>query len=159
MVKIEILIQEGKLSKINELEKDRYINFFDSSYNDNLNHSEFVLQAFPRWSIISGYYAMHDISKSFLAKQFGLKVEMKVHATTIKALKELLKDKEAVKLMNKAYKEFKFLANDLADAKKERVKTQYYTGTDYMKTEYQQRATLFLANVVKPFVEKMRLLL
>ena len=34
MVKIETLINEGKVSKINELELNRYLNFFDSSYRD-----------------------------------------------------------------------------------------------------------------------------
>ena len=83
MVKIEKLLQEGKLSRISELELERYTNFFKHSYLDNFHHGQAVLKTFPRWSIISGYYAMHDITKLLLAKQFRLKVELEVHATTI----------------------------------------------------------------------------
>ncbi len=44
MVKIEVLVAEGKVSKIKELELDRYNNFFENSYKDNLEHSRFVKQ-------------------------------------------------------------------------------------------------------------------
>jgi len=159
MVKIEILISEGKVSKIKELELARYINFFENSYKDNLEHSKFVKESFPRWSIISGYYAMHDITKLLLAKEFRLKIELEVHATTIKALKELIQNKQLLELIEKGYEEFLFLANDLAEGKKERVKTQYFTGTDYMKEEYGKKAGEFLKNIVEPYIEKVRKLL
>lgn len=159
MVKIELLIEEGKLSRINELELERYHNFFSSSYQDNLAHSQEVKEKFPRWSIISGYYAMHDITKLLLAKQFRLKVELEVHATTIKVLGELIKNKEILSLIEKGYREFISLANDLAEAKKERVKSQYYTGTEYMKEEYQKRAKIFLKEVVEPYLNKIKRLL
>jgi hypothetical protein len=156
MVKIGILIREGKVSKINELEVDRYTNFFENSYKDNFEHSKSVLSSFPRWSIISGYYAMHDITKLFLVKEFRLKIELEVHATTIKVLRELTKKKWIVNMLEKGYKEFISLANDLAEAKKERVKAQYYTGTEFMKEHYRRRAKEFLHDVVKPYLEKMK---
>ena len=156
MVKIKTLIEEGKVSKINELEIERYVNFFSSSYKDNLEHCKKVIEEFPRWSIISGYYAMHDITKLLICKVYGLKIEFEVHATTIKVLRELLKEKEILNLLEKGYNEFIFLANDLAEAKKERVKTQYYTGTDFMKEEYKKRANDFLNSIVEPFIEKIR---
>ena len=124
MVKIEILVSEGKVSKIKELELVRYINFFESSYMDNLEHSKSVKENFPRWSIISGYYAMHDITKLLLAKKFRLKIELEVHATTIKVLKELIQNNQLLELIERGYEEFLFLANDLAEGKKEGVKTQ-----------------------------------
>lgn len=68
MVLIETLFRENKISRISELELDRYTNFFENSYKDNLNHSKENLTKFPRWSIVSGYYAMHDIAKLFIAK-------------------------------------------------------------------------------------------
>ncbi|HIE41539.1 MAG TPA: hypothetical protein EYP80_02635 [Candidatus Aenigmarchaeota archaeon] len=89
MVKIEILMQEKKVSKIKELELGRYINFLENSYQDNLEHCKKNIGDFPRWSIISGYYAMHDITKLLLAKRFRLKIEREIHATTIKVLREL----------------------------------------------------------------------
>jgi len=159
MVKIDILINEGKLSKISELEQERYINFFTHSYQDNLAHCKVVLESFPRWSIISGYYAMHDITKLLLAKKFRLKVEFEVHATAIKVLNELIQNKEIQKLIEKGYREFISLANDLAEAKKERVKSQYYTGTEYLIKEYQRRAKSFLKELVEPYLSKMGVLL
>ncbi len=159
MVKIELLMREGKLSKISEIELERYLNFFTNSSRDNLKHCQAVLDNFPRWSIISGYYAMHDITKLLLAKQFRLKVELEVHATTIKVLKELIKNEEIQQLIERGYQEFISLANDLAEAKKERVKSQYYTGTQYLTQEYQQRANLFLKELVEPYLLKINMLL
>ncbi len=159
MVKIEILMQEGKVGKINELELERYLNFFEHSSDDNLRHSLAVTDTFPRWSIISGYYAMHDRTKLFLAKTFRLKIELEVHSTTIKVLREVLHDQETLKLMEKGYQEFISLANDLAQAKKERVKSQYYTGSAYMEEEYKKRATAFLRETVEPFLQKIDALL
>jgi len=89
MVKLEILMEEGKIEKIGELE--RYLNFFENSYRDDLEHSKSNIKTFPRWSIISGYYAMHDITKLFLAKKFRIKILLEIHATAIKVLNELIK--------------------------------------------------------------------
>ncbi|HIG93578.1 TPA: hypothetical protein HA242_04345 [Candidatus Woesearchaeota archaeon] len=159
MVKIEILMQEGKVSRINELEFERYLNFFEHSSNDNFQHSLSVANTFPRWSIISGYYAMHDRTKLFIAKMFRLKIELEVHSTTIKVLQEVLRDREILQLMEKGYHEFIAMANDLAEAKKERVKSQYYTGSAYMKQEYKQRAAVFLHEIVEPFLHKINQLM
>jgi len=159
MVRIEILMKEGKISKINELEMDRYVNFFENSYKDNLEHCKVNMKLFPRWSIISGYYAMHDITKLFLAKKFRLKIELEVHATTIKVLREIVKDEETMMLMEKGYKEFISLANDLAEAKKERTKAQYYTGTKFMKEQFQKKSEEFLEMVVEPYLKKIKQLL
>ncbi len=152
-------MQEGKVRRIGELELDRYLNFFEHSSQDNFNHSQAVMEAFPRWSIISGYYAMHDRTKLFIAKQFRLKIEMEVHSTTIKVLQEVLQDKELLNLMEKGYEEFITMANDLAEAKKERVKSQYYTGTTFMEQEYRKRAQAFLSEIVQPFLAKLNFLL
>lgn len=159
MVKIDVLIREGKLSKIRELEKQRYIDFFAHSYKENFEHSKFIMRHFPRWCIISGYYAMHDMTKLLLAKRFGLKVDYEVHATTIKALRELVKNREMLKLIERGYNEFKSLANDLAEAKKERVKAQYYTGTEFMKKHYMEEASEFNKSVVMPYLAKVGKLL
>lgn len=159
MVKIEILMEEGKVSKIKELELERYINFFRNSYKDNLGHCKQTAENFPRWSIISGYYAMHDITKLLLAKKFRLKIKTEVHATTIKVLKELIKNKEILNLIERGYREFINLANDLSEAKKERIKAQYYTGTIFMKEEFRKRSKEFLRDVVKPYIEKVSKLL
>ncbi len=159
MVKIEILLNEGKISKIREFEIDRYTNFFENSYRDNLEHSKSNQNAFPRWSIISGYYAMHDITKLLLAKQFRIKIELEVHATTIKVLRELIKNKEILALIEEGYRQFISLANDLAEAKKERTKAQYYTGTAFMKEVFQKKSENFLKTTVEPYIQRITKLL
>src|SRR3989338_10692378 len=159
MVKIEILEKEGKISRIRETELERYIEFFTSSYQDNLSHAEDNIEKYPRWSIISGYYAMHDVSKLLIAKVYRLKIEREVHATTIKVLKELLKDEEILKLIEEGYEEFQNLANELSDAKKDRVKVQYYTGTRFMRDKYKKRASEFYKGVVESYVAKIKKLL
>lgn len=153
--KIENLFKKHKISKLNELEIERYVNFFDNSYKDNLEHSKENTDNFSRWSIISGYYAMHDITKLLFAKNFRIKVELKVHETTIRLLKILINDKELISFIEKGYNEFKNLANDLVEAKKERVKVQYYTGTEFMKEKYKEKAKDFLQNIVMPYIEKI----
>jgi hypothetical protein len=159
MVEIDTLLKEGKVSRINELEIGRYVNFFENSYKDNLGHSEKVIDDFPRWSIISGYYAMHDMTKLLIAKKFRLKIEIEVHATTIKVLREFLKDEEIIKLIEKGYKEFLSLANDLREAKNERTKAQYYTGTKFMKEEYKKTAIDFYQNIVLVYITKINKIL
>ena len=159
MVKIETLLNEGKISKISELEIGRYVNFFENSYKDNLEHSKANLTKFPRWAIISGYYAMHDITKLLLAEKFRIKIEFEIHSTTIKVLKELIKSEEILSLIEKGYKEFLSLANDLAEARDERVKAQYYTGTAFMHEEYLKRANEFYESVLLVYLEKIKELL
>ncbi len=158
MVKLDTLFKKRFISKISDLEIDRYINFFENSWKDNLEHSKKNIKDFPRWSIISRYYAMHDITKLLIAKQFMIKIDFKVHKTTIQILKELIKDKDLVKILKKGYQEFLNLANDLEEAKKERVKVQYYTGTEFLKQQYQKRAEDF-HNEILIYIDKIKLLI
>ena len=98
---------------------------------------------------------MHDITKLLIAKKFMIKIDFKVHLTTIQVLSELIKNKELAVNLEKGYKEFLTLANDLDEAKKERTKAQYYTGTAFMKEEYKKRAIEFLKNV-ENYIDKIR---
>jgi hypothetical protein len=159
MVKIEILEKERKISRIIETELGRYIEFFTESYKDNLGHSKENIGAYPRWSIISGYYAMHDISKLLIAKVYRLKIDREVHATAIKVLRALLRDDETLGLIEEGYGEFQNLDEELSDAKKDRVRVQYYTGTKFMKEKYKKRADEFYSGVVAPYVKKIKALL
>src|SRR3989338_7556152 len=159
MVKIEILQKEGKISRIKETELNRYLEFFTETYKDNLKHSESNVDAYPRWSIISGYYSMHDVSKLLIAKIYRFKIDREVHSTTIKVLRELLKDDETLRFIEEGYQEFQNLADELSDAKKDRVKVQYYTGTEFMKEKYKERALEFNKDIVKPYIERITKLL
>lgn len=152
---IDEYIKRGLASKINETELSRYTNFFDNTSKENLSHCKFVLKNFPRWSIISGYYAMHDATKLLLAKKFMIKIDFNVHKTTLAILKELIKDQEIRKLLKIGYDGFIEMANDLSEAKSERTKAQYYTGSEFMKERYQEKARQFLEKVVIPYLNKM----
>lgn len=152
-------MKTGMISRINELELDRYCGFFSAASQDNLEHSKANRNTFPRWSIISAYYAMHDMTKLFLAKRYRIKIDYKVHMTTIHVLRHVLKDKKLLSLLEKGHEEFLAMANDLAEAKKERVKVQYYTGTPYLKELYRKRAEEFDRQVVMPFLAKMQRLI
>mgnify|MGYP001347431437 CR=1 FL=1 len=158
MKKIDYLFKIGMISRIEKTEKKRYLNFFSNSYKENLEHCKFVLESFPRWSIISGYYSMHDLSKLFLADKFSIKIEFKVHETTISVLKELIKDKQVTEMLNLGYNELIKLLNDLVIAKKQRTKVQYYTGTQFMQEKYKKEANKFLENTVLTFITKIRTL-
>lgn len=142
-------------SKIVETELERYLNFFENTYKENLEHCKFVINDFPRWGIVSGYYAMHDITKLFLAKKFSIKIDFNVHKTTLDILKEVIEDKNVLKLLKTGYKEFIEIANDLAKARRERTKAQYYTGTEFMKEKYKIKADEFLNNIVVSYINKI----
>ena len=156
MKKINYLFKARKISKIVETEKQRYLNFFSNSYKENLEHCKFVLSNFPRWSIISGYYAMHDLAKLFLADKFSLKIDFNVHQTLIEVFNELIKNKELGKMLNLGYNELIALLNDLTTARKQRTKVQYYTGTKFMKEKYRKEARLFLEETVLPFINNIK---
>jgi hypothetical protein len=157
--RLKELFLKRKISRIGELEIERYINFFQNSYKDDLAHANENVDKFPRWSIISGYYAMHDMAKLFIAKKFRIKILKEVHSTTIKVMRIVGERKDLVRLLEIGYKEFKELIEGLEVAKRERVKVQYYTGTPYLESLYKKRAKEFLENVVKPFIQKMERLI
>jgi len=156
MRKINYLYKTKKISQMNEYEIERYLDFFSNSYKENLEHSKCSIKKFPRWSIISGYYAMHDIAKLFLADKFNIKVEFNVHETTIEVFKELIKDKEIAEMLSLGYKELLTLLNDLAVARKQRTSAQYYTGIEYRKEKYKEDAKIFIFSTVIPFLNKIR---
>ena len=158
MRKINYLFKTKKISRIIETEKERYLNFFSNSYKENLEHCKYILEKYPRWSIISGYYAMHDIAKLFLADKFSIKIDFNVHQTTIEVLKELIKERQIAGMLNIGYNEFIKLLNDLAIARKQRTKAQYYTGTEFMHEKYRQEAEIFLDKTVIPFIERIKML-
>jgi hypothetical protein len=153
---LEYFLRKGLISKIIETELTRYLNFFENTSKENIEHCKACIENFPRWSIISGYYAMHDLTKLFLAKNFRIKIEYKVHKTAIQILKAISADKEILSLLKTGYKEFIEMANDLSEAKRERTKAQYYTGTEFMKEKYKEKAKGFLSNVVIPYVNKLK---
>lgn len=156
--RISQYLKKGAISNIFREEKERYLHFLSNAYKENLEHSKANIIRFPRWAIISGYYAMHDVAKLFLADKFNLKINFKVHKITIEALEELIHNKEISKMLNLGYEELLKMMNDLKDAKKIRTHAQYYTGTKFMKEKYQKEAKDFLKEIVFPFIEKIKVI-
>jgi hypothetical protein len=102
---------------------------------------------------------MHDMTKLYLSKKFRIKIEEEIHSTTIRILNYVLKNEEIISLIKLGYMEFLTMAQDLHEAKKERVKAQYYTGTEFSRETFQKRAKDFEKEVVNPFLEKMKKLI
>ena len=165
------LIKKKAISRLNDLEKNNYIKFFDNTYLDNLNAARYNLDKFPRWSIIAGYYAMHDIAKLFLAKKYGLKINSRVHFACIVSLSFLLnRDKQefikAVEFLKKAQNIFDEnvlgikideLVQYLKKGKSERGKVQYYNPK--IDKNVSEKANYFLDNISIPFIKLMENLL
>ncbi|MFH1398483.1 MAG: hypothetical protein ABIG95_00025, partial [Candidatus Woesearchaeota archaeon] len=109
---------------------------------------------FPRWSIISGYYAMHDVSKLFLAKQFNLKFSQPaVHGAVIQALRELVKRQDIICLIEEAREQFEnivLLHLSLKQGREEREKVQYYS--EKTAEVNPQKTYYFLDRLVKPYI-------
>ena len=163
MVKtIEDYRQAGTVRDLAPTEREPYISFLSATYQDNLAAAEFNLLKHPRWSIIAGYYAMHDASKLILAKKFGLKLTMpNIHAGVIQCLRELLKRKDILAYLEKAKEEYREIISlhlALQQGKDEREKSQYYTSESIKPEIGIQKASYFLEKLVKPYlkiVEKM----
>ena len=155
---IDDLVESGKISRINELEKERYLRFYSVSFKDDLEHCRFIVNDFPRWSIISGYYAMHDATKLFLAKTYGYKIDEDVHSTTIKLLTEILKDESLISLFESGYGEYRKMSSELYGAREERRRAQYYTGTAFADDYFRRRAHKFHDEIVGPYLDKLTVL-
>ncbi len=149
-----------------DIEKKSYLDVHSARYKEDIKHAEAVALEFPRWSIISGYYAMHDCAKLFLAKQFNIKVTSpQIHAKTILALGQFIKEEETkqkVLILLKEAKECFYNAERLKErtipillkrGKAEREQAQYYT-EDYSNTREinSKKAIAFIDEIVKPFI-------
>lgn len=162
-------MDEQEWQNLPATERDNYLQFHRDAYKEDLRHAEEVLLKFPRWSIISGYYAMHDLTKYFLALKLNIKVSSPdIHHKTIEALDYFIKDQKLKERLLSLLKEAKnayfnlerlrekVMPLLLKQAKKERGKSQYYT-EDYTaeRKVNAQRAAYFLDNFVKPYVKLM----
>ena len=152
---------------LNDVEKQNYIDFHTTIYKEDLAHAEFVALKYPRWSIISGYYAMHDITKLFLAMRFKIKIcSPQIHAKTIAAIDHFIKDDELrrkiLPLLKEAQQTFynverlkeKIVPLLLKQSKRQREQSQYYS-EDYSekKSVNAQKAMAFLEQMVKPYIK------
>lgn len=154
-LKYEDFVRMGIIRRLPEVEKEKYLSFHDKLWKEDFRICKLLIDKSPRWSIISGYYAMHGLAKYLLAKRFNLKISGKfVHAAVIEALKKFLGEDFAKNF--KEAEDFVSLEEipELLDfAKRERAKSQYYSGRALKFSE--ENAKEFFEEIVKPFVEKV----
>jgi len=154
------------MNKLNEIEREIWVSFHEFAYKDDLNLAEKILNEHPRWAIIIGYYAMHDIAKLYLGKVHNIKISgREVHKQTIDALKSVIKDKKEkeriTKLLEIAEKEIREIQPDLIPyllitGKKERGKAQYYSSRVLTKNiAYKRKTIWFINKIVKVFIKIM----
>jgi hypothetical protein len=147
-------------------EKENYLAFHRNASEEDLKHAEKNILEFPRWSIISGYYCMHNLTKLFIAERFNTKISSpEIHAKAIEALEHFIRDdalKEKLLVLLKEAKDIYYSAERLKEktlpvllkrGKQERGKAQYYS-EDYTKESKvnSQKAAYFLDKIVKPYV-------
>lgn len=150
-------LESGTIKEVNFLEKQDIKQFLEFTTKDNKKTSDDLLNSHPRWSIISGYYAMHDISKLYLLLKYNLQfTKPSVHDAVIKALKFLVKKKEIVNLIEEGEDEFKKIQKldyFLAKGKHNREKTQYYTPLSFNQQQIKEIANHFNENIVTPYLK------
>lgn len=163
--------KKGIVSVLQKTEKARYIEFHKDAYFDDLKVADNLYIISPRWTIIAGYYAMHDVSKLYLAKQHDLKItERGVHLAVIVTLKHVLLDQEvkekAIFLLTKAKETYDIFSTPikekiipvlLSKGKDEREKSQYYS-ENYEKLVL-RKSMEFQEKIVKPYIELMESML
>lgn len=153
------------MEKLREIERERWIKFHEFAYKDDIKLAEKIMNEHPRWSIISGYYAMHDMTKMYLGKIHNIKiVGENVHKQAIDGLKRVIDDEEEkrkiISLLKKAEEEIKKIETEdipyfLIVGRKERRKAQYYSEKSRENIDYTNRAKWFIDSIVKVFIRIM----
>lgn len=154
---------QDSITELTPQEKTYCQQFLQYTYKDNIETSELLLIKHARWSIIAAYYAMHDVSKLYLAKKFNLKFSNpEIHAAVIQAMRELVKRKDILELIENAREEYSEIISlhlTLLRGKKERAKTQYYTDQTIGPEVAMQKASYFLEKLAKPYLKLVEKLL
>ena len=150
-------LESKTIQKVTFLEKENIKEFLEFTYKDDLKTSISIKDNHFRYSIISGYYAMHDISKLYLLEKFNIKfTKPSVHDAVIKALKKLVKKNEIINYIEKSNKEFSKIQKldyFLMKGKLSREKTQYYTNNNFNFEKLKEDSNNFIENIVKPYIK------
>lgn len=149
---------------LSPIERQMWMAFHETAYKEDLLLAEKLTNEHPRWVIIIGYYAMHDIAKLYLGKVHNIKITPPdIHKKTIDELRKVLIENEEkrkiLSLLEQAEKELLRLGIDaipdlLEVGKTERGKAQYYS-REFKRIDYSNKAQSFLNNIVKTFVKIM----
>lgn len=158
--------------KLTTEESGRWIKFHENVYKEDMKMADKILADSPRWSIIMAYYAMHNISKLYLAKIHNLKLSgQDVHAKTLYFMSKYVRkeSKKIIKLLEHAKKEYEAITSLkvwiipqlLSKGRDERTKTQYYdlSKAEKSKLELMKAAQYFIDNFMDPYIKIMEGLL
>ncbi|MBU0535803.1 MAG: hypothetical protein KKE20_02475 [Nanoarchaeota archaeon] len=155
---------------LGEKEREEWIYFHENAYREDLKLAEKLVIESPRWSIVTGYYAMHDLTKLYLGKIKGWKIAGEfIHSKAIESLSEALKEepkkemilnliKEAEKEIDEALRIHETTVVRLLRAgKSERGKAQYYSDKkeDMFNINFSKKASYFIEKIVKPYIKIM----
>lgn len=152
------------MTNLSPIERETWITFHETAYKEDLLLAGKITKEHPRWAIVIGYYAMHDIVKLYLGKIHNIKIiPPEVHRKTIDELRRVLIESEEKRkillLLEQAEKELlKFGVEAIPDlletARTERGKAQYYS-REFKKIDYSTKAQSFVDKIVKTFVKIM----
>ncbi len=163
-------IKAGIIKPLSTIEKRKYEKYHLENYQEDQKVCLKLTNESPKWSIISGYYSMHNITKLFLAK-FNIKIgHESAHTATLFALKKVIQDEKvkakAIDLLKKAeqtyeilnsYLKEKILANMLSASMGKRSEAQYYS--EEGKQIQLLNALSFQEDIIKPYIEIMEKLI
>lgn len=149
-------------------ETQRWLKFHENAYKEDQEMADKVLADSPRWSVIMAYYAMHNISKLYLAKAHNLKISGEdVHAQTLFFISKYVKQesKRIIPLLKQAKEEYDSIISSsiwvipqlLSKGRDERTKVQYYdiSKAGKSKIELMQAAQYFISNFMAPYIKIM----
>lgn len=148
--------------KIDPREKERYVGYHLEQSTLDLEIAKKNIEISGKWSIIIGYYSMHNIVKYYLGKYHNRMIKQpRAHEDSFKELQKVLRQTPQFKiikiLIEEAKKEFHLLifqdVDDLINAYSqgiEKRKNQNY----YQKyASKKENARKFHTDIVVPFVE------
>ncbi len=147
-------------------ERENFLLFHELAFKEDLGLAKKLVVEYPRWSIIIGYYSMHDITKFYLGKKFNVKIgPPNVHGQAILALEHFIPDPVLKSRVMKLLREAKDIYFDverlkekalpalLKKGRQDRAKSQYYTSDFSKKSSLSSnKAEEFLKKIVEPYV-------
>ena len=68
---------------LGEKEREDWIWFHENAYKEDLKLTEELMLKSPRWSIVAGYYAMHDLTKLYLGMVKGVEGQRGIHTREV----------------------------------------------------------------------------
>lgn len=127
---------------LDKKEKQKYLDYYECAYKEDMEALKRVLFISPRWTVIIGYCAMHNIVRYYSGKEHNINVmPPSLHRKSADMIKIKIKDKakkrKLLNLFKRAERIHKGFGNEIELAKKDKT------------------AIEFSEEIVKPFVSLM----